>query len=122
MALSVLVLIEMLNALNSLSENQSLLVMPPWRNIWLVAAIATSMVLHFAILYIDVFRKIFQIYALNLEEWAAVVKISVPILLIDETQKAITRAFSEDRNPLREAPFVATIWIAYAAVLFLYPL
>ena len=36
MALSVLVVIEMLNALNSVSENQSLLVMPPWRNMWLV--------------------------------------------------------------------------------------
>ena len=36
MALSVLVVIEMLNALNSVSENQSLLVMPPWKNMWLV--------------------------------------------------------------------------------------
>merc|ERR1712168_196888 len=41
MALSVLVTIEMLNALNSLSENQSLLVMPPWINPWLFHSVFT---------------------------------------------------------------------------------
>merc|ERR1712142_650427 len=38
MAPSVLVTIEMSNALNSVSENQSLLVMPPWINIYLILA------------------------------------------------------------------------------------
>ncbi|XP_065520682.1 sarcoplasmic/endoplasmic reticulum calcium ATPase 1-like, partial [Lathamus discolor] len=53
MALSVLVTIEMCNALNSLSENQSLARMPPWVNIWLLGSICLSMSLHFVILYID---------------------------------------------------------------------
>uniref|UniRef100_A0A8C2A8J5 Calcium-transporting ATPase n=1 Tax=Cyprinus carpio TaxID=7962 RepID=A0A8C2A8J5_CYPCA len=53
MALSVLVTIEMCNALNSLSENQSLLRMPPWENVWLLGAICLSMSLHFLILYVD---------------------------------------------------------------------
>ncbi|KAM6228836.1 LOW QUALITY PROTEIN: sarcoplasmic/endoplasmic reticulum calcium ATPase 1-like, partial [Spheniscus humboldti] len=53
MALSVLVTIEMCNALNSLSENQSLVRMPPWVNIWLMGSIALSMSLHFVILYVD---------------------------------------------------------------------
>lgn len=44
--------IEMLNACNSLSENESLLVMPIWVNPYLVAAIALSMALHFMILYV----------------------------------------------------------------------
>uniref|UniRef100_A0A674HH20 Calcium-transporting ATPase n=1 Tax=Taeniopygia guttata TaxID=59729 RepID=A0A674HH20_TAEGU len=39
MALSVLVTIEMCNALNSLSENQSLARMPPWVNIWLMGPV-----------------------------------------------------------------------------------
>ena len=42
MALSVLVTIEMLNAVNSVSENQSLLTMPPWKNGYLLGAIALS--------------------------------------------------------------------------------
>ena len=35
-AMSVLVVVEMFNALNAISENQSLLVQPPWANLWLV--------------------------------------------------------------------------------------
>lgn len=44
--------IEMLNACNSLSENESLLVLPIWANPYLVASIALSMALHFMILYV----------------------------------------------------------------------
>uniref|UniRef100_A0A2C9K8Q4 Calcium-transporting ATPase n=1 Tax=Biomphalaria glabrata TaxID=6526 RepID=A0A2C9K8Q4_BIOGL len=95
MALSVLVLIEMLNALNSLSENQSLLLMPPWTNKWLLGAICLSMCLHFFILYVDVMSVIFQITPLNLEEWVAVMKISIPVILLDETLKFVARKFAD---------------------------
>ena len=53
MALSILVTIEMCNAINSLSENQSLLVMPPWINPLLMGAMALSFGLHFVVLYVD---------------------------------------------------------------------
>jgi Ca2+ transporting ATPase len=54
MSLSILVTVEMFNAMNSLSENESLLRLPLWKNKFLVAAITLSMVLHAAILYIPV--------------------------------------------------------------------
>lgn len=95
MALSVLVSIEMLNAMNSLSENQSLVMMPPWINLFLVAAMALSMTLHFVILHVEILSQVFQVTPLNLEEWLAVIKISVPVVLIDETLKFIARKYIE---------------------------
>lgn len=44
LTMQVLVVVEMFNALNALSENASLVSQPPWRNLWLLAAIAVSMV------------------------------------------------------------------------------
>ncbi|XP_013787720.2 calcium-transporting ATPase sarcoplasmic/endoplasmic reticulum type-like, partial [Limulus polyphemus] len=93
MALSVLVTIEMLNALNSLSENQSLLAMPPWTNWWLVSAITLSMTLHFMVLYIEILSTVFSICPLSFEEWMAVLKISLPVIILDETMKFVARKF-----------------------------
>ncbi|CAG8791635.1 11411_t:CDS:2, partial [Gigaspora rosea] len=72
MSLSVLVTIEMFNAANALSENESLLTLPVWSNIYLVLSIFLSMALHFMILYIPFFTKLFDIVPLNQEEWIAV--------------------------------------------------
>merc|ERR1719454_793123 len=68
MALSVLVTIEMLNALNSVSENQSILTMPPWRNPSLLTAITASMLLHFFILEVPVMKTVFRVTRLNTTE------------------------------------------------------
>ena len=40
-------------AIFSVSENQSLFRMPPWRNMWLIGAICLSMSLHFMILHVE---------------------------------------------------------------------
>uniref|UniRef100_A0AAY4A4Q8 Calcium-transporting ATPase n=1 Tax=Denticeps clupeoides TaxID=299321 RepID=A0AAY4A4Q8_9TELE len=93
MALSVLVTIEMCNALNSVSENQSLLRMPPWENVWLLGAICLSMSLHFLILYVEPLPMIFQITPLNVTQWLMVLKISLPVILLDEVLKFAARNY-----------------------------
>lgn len=95
MALSVLVTIEMLNAMNSLSENQSLVVMPPWTNLWLMGAMCLSFALHFVILYVEVLSGVFQVTPLNIEEWMTVMKFSIPVVLLDEMLKFVARRISD---------------------------
>ncbi|XP_075313835.1 ATPase sarcoplasmic/endoplasmic reticulum Ca2+ transporting 1, like isoform X2 [Odontesthes bonariensis] len=95
MALSVLVTIEMCNALNSLSENQSLLRMPPWSNFWLISAMTLSMSLHFMIIYVDPLPMIFKLTHLDTEQWLMVLKLSFPVILIDEVLKFVARNYVE---------------------------
>ncbi|XP_034034874.1 LOW QUALITY PROTEIN: sarcoplasmic/endoplasmic reticulum calcium ATPase 1 [Thalassophryne amazonica] len=98
MALSVLVTIEMFNALNSLSENQSLVRMPPWVNIWLLGAIVLSLSLHFLILYVEPLPLIFQVTQLHWYQWIVVLKISIPVIILDESLKYISRNHLEDED------------------------
>merc|ERR1711920_437102 len=69
LSLSVLVVIEMLNALNALSEDGSLLQMPPWSNPYLIIAIFVSIGMHFVILYVEPLAAIFRVKPLDFQEW-----------------------------------------------------
>ncbi|XP_037908095.1 calcium-transporting ATPase sarcoplasmic/endoplasmic reticulum type isoform X2 [Hermetia illucens] len=95
MALSVLVTIEMLNAMNSLSENQSLITMPPWSNMWLIGSMALSFTLHFVILHVEVLATVFQVTPLSVDEWMTVMKFSIPVVLLDETLKFVARKIAD---------------------------
>ena len=140
-ALSILVTIEMLNALNALSQNESLLcaptrphahtphphmrvptpprgspdvlsslaraprsTFPPWRNPWLLGAIALSMGQHLMILYVPFFHSVFGVAALTWDEWVLVLYVSVPVILLDEVLKLITRL----RDPTRKGASVTS--------------
>ena len=70
------------------SENQSLLVMPPWRNMWLVGAIVLSFGLHLMIMHVEPMPMIFNICSLNVAEWKMVMKLSLPVILIGKPYKS----------------------------------
>merc|ERR1712076_80650 len=95
MALSILVTIEMCNAINAISENQSLVAMPPWINPLLLGAMALSFGLHFVILYVDVMATVFQVTPLSIAQWMTVLKFSIPVILLDELLKWVARNYSE---------------------------
>ncbi|XP_078441921.1 endoplasmic reticulum-type calcium-transporting ATPase 3 isoform X1 [Wolffia australiana] len=91
LSMTVLVVVEMFNALNNLSENQSLLVIPPWSNPWLVGSIIVTMVLHVFILYIKPLSVLFSVTPLSSADWAVVLYLSFPVVIIDEILKFISR-------------------------------
>ncbi|KAI3437882.1 hypothetical protein D9Q98_000327 [Chlorella vulgaris] len=91
LSLSVLVVIEMLNAMNALSEDNSLLQMPVWRNPWLLVAMAVSLGLHAVILYVPLLADIFSIVPLSFNEWLLVLAYSAPVILLDEVLKFVGR-------------------------------
>ncbi|KAM7279915.1 hypothetical protein ACFE04_007049 [Oxalis oulophora] len=94
LSLSVLVAIEMFNSLNALSEDGSLLTMPPWVNPWLLIAMSVSFGLHFLILYVPFLAQVFGIVPLSLNEWLLVILVALPVILIDEILKFIGRCTS----------------------------
>ncbi|CAN7066174.1 unnamed protein product [Brassica oleracea var. botrytis] len=94
LSLSVLVAIEMFNSLNALSEDGSLVTMPPWVNPWLLLAMAVSFGLHFVILYVPFLAQVFGIVPLSLNEWLLVLAVSLPVILIDEVLKFVGRLTS----------------------------
>ena len=98
--MTVLVVVEMFNALNALSENNSLLSLPPWSNLWLLAAIAVSMLLHIFILYTPAVAQIFTVTALSCTEWAAVFWLSFPVIIVDEVLKFMSRNVVSARVPV----------------------
>ncbi|XP_071438593.1 calcium-transporting ATPase sarcoplasmic/endoplasmic reticulum type isoform X1 [Hetaerina americana] len=122
MALSVLVTIEMLNAMNSLSENQSLIAMPPWCNIWLMASMALSFTLHFVILHVEILSTVFQVTPLGIEEWITVMKFSIPVVLLDETLKFVARKITDGESPFLTMHWIVVMWGVFFAIIVFAPI
>lgn len=91
LSLTVLVVIEMLNALNALSDEGSLLSVGLFANPTLIMAITCSMTLHAIILYVPFFWNIFGTVPLTLNDWKLVMMFCIPVILIDEVLKFFAR-------------------------------
>merc|ERR1712203_933171 len=83
---------------NSLSENQSLMMMPPWINPILLAAMGLSFALHFMILHVDFLATVFQIAPLSFAQWFVVMKFSLPVILLDELLKWVARNYADGKE------------------------
>lgn len=65
-----------------------------------------------------------QITPLNLVEWVAVLKISVPVVILDETMKFVARKWIDGKSSgsAVELGYLLAAWAAFFAVLLYSPL
>lgn len=84
-------MIEMLNAINALSDEASILEIGFFANPLLLIAIAGSVSFHCLICYIPFFENIFGTVALSFNDWILVFLWSFPVILLDEVLKVIAR-------------------------------
>ncbi|GBG32097.1 Calcium-transporting ATPase, endoplasmic reticulum-type [Hondaea fermentalgiana] len=110
LSLSVLVTIEMFNALNAISEDGSLFApgTHPFVNPYLLLAMASSFALHFMILYVPSLAPMFDVVPLSSEEWALVILYSAPVVLIDEVLKLVGRIMNASALRRRRARIEAS--------------
>lgn len=97
LSLTVLVMIEMLNAFNAISADGSLLQMPPWANPWLILAVCGSVIVHFSVLYVPLMAKIFSVTPLDWHDWQLVIFFSFPVIIIDEVLKFFGRQATKNQ-------------------------
>lgn len=63
-------------------------------------------------------QQVFQVIPLNWMEWLAVLKISFPVLLIDETLKFLARKNFKGIEVVKCSPGIWLMWITYFSLVF----
>ena len=109
LALTTLVAMEMLKALSAVSVDNSLVVVPPWKNKWLLLGVTVPTLMHLAVvnsrtLGLPNLGAAFGMRSLTKAQWVKVLQFSAPILLVDEGLKMVGRRVNreEERRKVEE--------------------
>jgi magnesium-transporting ATPase (P-type) len=94
MALTLLAVLQWLNAWNSRSE-RSIFQSLPWRNPWLVLATLTVILLQLLALYWLPLQNILHTFAISAQDWTRVLLYSLSIVAADELYKLFRRAIKK---------------------------
>ena len=62
---------------------------------------------------VAVLQAVFQITPLSVEEWIVVLKISLPVVIIDESLKFVARKYTDGNNYFSGAQWVVAVWACY---------
>lgn len=67
-------------------------------------------------------QAVFSVCPLSVKEWLVVLKISFPVIILDETMKFFSRKFVEGRNPFSELHWMLAMWALYIALMIYAPI
>jgi Ca2+-transporting ATPase len=98
MAFTTLVMFQLFNALNARSDERSAFD-GLFRNYWLWAAVAVSVVLHVAVIYVPFLQEAFSTTSLSAGDWLLCTAVASSVLWLRELSKAVTRASSHGAIP-----------------------
>jgi Ca2+-transporting ATPase len=91
MAFTTIVLSQLFNAFNQRSETQSLFMVGPFKNKWLLIAIALSIGMQAIVIYIPFLQTLFGTAALSAKDWGISIAVSASVLVFGEIVKMIRR-------------------------------
>jgi len=87
MAFTTLVMFQMVNVFNSRTEKESLLKAGVLKNRWLLVAVAASIILQFAVIYVPFLSTAFRTVPLSIIDWGVVILVSLSVLVAVEIYK-----------------------------------
>ncbi len=93
-AFTMLIMFQMIMALNIRKEEHSLLGKEFFRNPYLLLAISSSILLHILILYIPFFQPFFDTAALELVDWVVIIIIGSFLVIVDEIRTFLAHRVS----------------------------
>lgn len=86
-----IVMFEMFNAFNCRSERHSILYVGPFKNPYLLVAVASSILLQLAVIYLPTLQPYFGTVPLDLTDWLAIIAVSATGLIGVEAVKLLLR-------------------------------
>ncbi|MHA1214417.1 MAG: calcium-translocating P-type ATPase, PMCA-type [Candidatus Hodarchaeales archaeon] len=98
MAFTLLILFQMIMALNIRKEEHSLLGKEFFRNPYLLIAIASSIMLHLIVVYVPFLNPFFDTMPLGIMDWIIILTIGSILVVVDEIRTFISHHFEFLRN------------------------
>jgi P-type Ca2+ transporter type 2C len=90
MAFTTLMLFQLFNVLNARSDDESAF-RGLLRSLWLWVALAVSVTLQLAVVYVPFLQRAFSTQALSASDWMRCTAVASSVLWLSELQKAVSR-------------------------------